>query len=383
MAKRRSKAEIEAENLAKEMRKAERMAKRAAKDAEAERKRKAKVAAEAKREREQRLLTESLAKRTAAQQSAYEAEVEALSIEEPGRKKQRREVRNMMIAVAYLCDHSVEETRLLVIPTEGKGAVHSIVNKGKLEIVRKSEHRIKRLADLFDKIGLRLQPFVMHCAATSPTKRLHRDLLNHMSIRSERVTETQRMRGGGEMTWNPHVSALHKEASLGGIDEHCLQTGVWLSSVFNRIGQGGVRGFDPTSAGVRGTGGGKDAIETDAAVKADAINQIREVEDHIRRAFLADGSWQVRWKIIEHVVRYDRGLDRFDLPKRFGAPVKFLNEALEEASFCRNMAPSGVYSNAVSSEEAAILERELYAKRELEKAVRWHKTIVRAEKLTG
>ncbi|MBN9469969.1 MAG: hypothetical protein J0J10_14480 [Bosea sp.] len=377
MAKHRTKEEIAAEKLAKEQRIAERLAKRAEKDAEAERKRKAKVAAEAKRQREQRLLSASLANRTAAQEAAYQAEVEALSIEEPSRKKLRKEVRNQMIAFAFLCDFTVEQVRQMVVNDQKIGVVARVVQDGKLEAVRRGDGRIKKLADLFGKLGPHHQRFAMHCAATSPTRRLHRDLLNYLAVKTERVTETQRMRGGGEMTWNPHVSALHMEARLGGIDEHCLQAGVWLSTVFDRVGQGAVRGFDPTSAGIRGTARAADAIETEAAAKSDAINQIRGVEGHIRRAFIADGSWEMRWKVIEHVVRYDRALDKFDLPARFGSPVKFLNAALEEVALGPGQkAPAGVYSQAVSGERAAAFEQ---ADRMLAEAMRLARVAKRAE----
>ena len=85
----------------------------------------------------------------------------------------------------------------------------------------------------------------------------------------------------------------------------------------------------------------------------------------------------MRWKVIEHVVRYDRSLDKFDLPARFGSPVKFLNEALEEVALGPGQkAPSGIYSQAVSGERADAFQE---AGRMLAEAMRLARVVKRAE----
>lgn len=359
MAKHRPKAEIEAEKLAKAQRLADRMAMRAEKDAEAQRRRKAKVAAETKRRRAQRLLAAGLEKRTAAQEAAYQAEIAAIQFDTKERKSKLRDLERWQASVMYLCGFTVEEISAKIASSERRGAINGFITRSKLEAVRQSSQRIRRLADLAAKPPHGMDGFAIFWASRGKPRGLHRELQRLMEIKPEFQPQTQKLRGGGERIWNPNASALHAEASAGGIAEYCLQAGVWLSSLFDRIGAGGVRGFDPTRDQVDGSGAGGAAESTVDALKIETL-----VKEHVLAAFRPDGTAEWRWRVLDHVVRLDRRLADIDLPAGLGSPPKFLNEALEEVAICRNMAPAGIRSRRPGGEmdaaynEASRLESE-------------------------
>lgn len=335
MAKRRTKEEIAAEKLAKEVRRAERLAKRAAKDKALAAKRKAKVAAQARRE----ALSRSIANRDAAKNAAYKAEIAAIQFEMKARKSKLRDLERWQTTVMYLCGFTVDEINKQIGGNARRGPINRVVTVGKLEAIRKSSQRLRRLADLAGKPPYGMDGFAMFWASRSPTRGLHRDLQHLMEIKPEFQPMTQKLRGGGERIWNPNASALHAEANAGGIEEYCLQAGVWLSVLFGRIGAGGVRGFDPTRDFVDGTSRGGVAESS-----VDALNIETMVKQHVLAAFRPDGTAEWRWRALDHVVRLDRPLGNLDLPRALGSPTRFLNEALEEVAICRNMAPAGIRS---------------------------------------
>ncbi len=355
MAKRRSKAEIDAEKLAKETRKAERLAKRAAKDKVLAARRKAKVAAQARRD----AMARSIANRDASKEEAYADEIAAIKFEMKARKSKLRDIERWQTSVMYLCGFTVDEINKAIGGNSRRGPINRVVTTGKLEPLRRSSQRMKRLAEYAMKAPHGLDGFAMYWAARSPTRGLHRELQHLMEIKPEFQPMTQKLRGGGERIWNPNASALHAEASAGGIAEYCLQAGVWLSGLFDRIGAGGVRGFDPTRDHVDGSSGGNGAESSVDALKIETM-----VRDHVLAAFRPDGTAEWRWRVLDHVVRLDRLLVHLDLPGGLGSPSRFLNEALEEVAICRNMAPAGIRSRRPGSgldeayREADRLERD-------------------------
>lgn len=394
MGQHRSKEEIEAAKAEQAQAKAERLAERQAKCAAlfklpclgqcskgcARRRTERNIAAakKARRKRDQRLREQSLENRTAAEEAAYQAEVEALAFEAAERKTKKRELRNWKIAVVFVCGFTVEKTRDIVMPGEGLGPVHKAVKDGNLEAVRKGPGRIKKLADLMSKTFHGHDGFVMHWAARSPTPRLHRELQAYLLIKADRVEERRKLRGGGEMKWNPHASALHSEAYVGGIDEHSLQAGVWLSSQFDRIGAGGIRGMNYTGDRIDG-GRGDDSANVQSV---DALRVVKWAHEHVLAAFRPEMTSEVRWSIVEHVVRYDRPLESFQLPAALGSPVRFLNEALGEIALHKHMAPSGIHSRrpGVRKDDNGNVVENLdnayeYAARELRDATARHAVI--------
>lgn len=355
MAQHRPKEVIEAEKLAKEIRRAERLAKHAAKNKAVAVKRKAKLASQARRD----ALARSIANRDAAQDAAYEAEIAAIQFEMKERKSKLRDLERWQASVMYLCGFTVDEIDSKVGGNARRGPINRVVTNGRLDAIRTSSQRLKHLADLAAKPPNGMDGFAMFWASRSPTPRLHRDLAQFMAIRPEFQPQQQKLRGGGERSWNPNASALHMEASAGGISEYCLQAGVWLSGVFDRIGAGGVRGFDPTRDQVDGSGAGGGAESSVDALKIETM-----VKEHVLAAFRPDGTAEWRWRVLDHVVRLDRPLAALELPTDLGSPTRFLNEALEEVAICRNMAPSGIRSRRPGGyldqayEEAQRLERE-------------------------
>lgn len=353
MGKHRSKEEREVEAAAKAQAKADRLAARQQKCAAVyklpciggcsrgcKRNSVAKSAAagrSARRERGRKAREASIQNRDAAGEAKRQAELAALQFEMKARKSKLRELERWQTSVMYLCGQTVDQINDAIGEGKRRGPINRVVTAGKLEAVRKSDARLRRLADLFHKTPGGMQGFVAHWAARSPTAGLWKHLQAMMSLKPESVRMTQKLRGGGERIWNPNASALHTEASAGGIEEYCLQAGVWLSGLFDRIGAGGVRGFDPTRDHVDGSSGGNGAESSVDALKIETM-----VKEHVLAAFRPDGTAEWRWRVLDHVVRLDRPLDRLDLPAALGSPVRFLNEALEEVAICRHMAPSGI-----------------------------------------
>lgn len=367
MVKRRSKEEITAEKLAKETRKADRLAKRAAKDKALAVRRKAKVAAQARRD----AMARSIANRDASKEEAYAAEIAAIKFEMKARKSKLRDLERWQTSVMYLCGFTVDEINKAIGGNVRRGPINRVVTAGKLEPLRRSSQRMKRLAEFAMKAPHGLDGFAMYWAARSPTRGLHRELQHLMEIKPEFQPMTQKLRGGGERIWNPNASALHVEASAGGIAEWCLQAGVWLSVLFGRIGAGGVRGFDPTRDFVDGSGAGGMAESSADALKIETM-----VRDHVLAAFRPDGTAEWRWRVLDHVVRLDRPLADLDLPAGLGSPSRFLNEALEEVAICRNMAPSGIRSRRPGG---ALDEAYAQASADLRRAVQEHHRLRRTD----
>lgn len=353
MGKHRSKEEREVEAAAKAQAKADRLAVRQQKCAAAyklpcvggcsrgcKRNSVAKSAAagrSARRERDRKARERGVQNRDAAGEAKRQAELAALKFELKARKSKLRELERWQTSVMYLCGQTVDQINDAIGEGKRRGPINRVVTAGKLEAVRKSDARLRRLAELFHKTPGGMQGFVAHWAARSPTAGLWKHLQAMLSMKPESVRMTQKLRGGGERIWNPNASALHAEASAGGMDEYCLQAGIWLSGLFDRIGAGGVRGFDPTRDHVDGSSGGNGAESSVDALKIETM-----VKEHVLAAFRPDGTAEWRWRVLDHVVRLDRPLDRLDLPAAFGSPVRFLNEALEEVAICRHMAPSGI-----------------------------------------
>lgn len=356
MAKHRTKEEIAAEKLAKEVVRAEKLAAREAKCAgvynlpcvggcsrgcrRASTARKLAKAKKAKRERARMAREASLANITAAQETAREAELATIQFEMKARKSKLRDLERWQASVMYLCGFTVDEINKAIGGNARRGPINRVVTAGKLEAIRQSTQRLKRLADLAAKPPHGMEGFTMFWASRSTmTPRLHRELAAFMEIKPEFQPMTQKLRGGGERIWNPNASALHAEASAGGIAEYCLQAGVWLAVLFGRIGAGGVRGFDPTRDFVDGSGAGGATESTVDALKIETL-----VKEHVLAAFRPDGTAEWRWRALDHVVRLDRPLALLGLPAGLGSPARFLNEALEEVAICRNMAPAGIRS---------------------------------------
>lgn len=376
MAKHRTKEEIAAEKLAKEVAKAERLAARQSKCASvyklpcpggcskgckrASTARKLAKAKKAKRERARKSREASLANATAAQSAAHAAEIAAIQFETKERRSKLRDLERWQASVMYLCGLTIDQIDAQIGGNKRRGPINRVVTNGKLEAVRNSSQRVKRLAELAMKPPHGMDGFAMFWASRSETTRgLHRQLQQFMEIKPEFQPQTQKLRGGGERIWNPNASALHAEASAGGIAEYSLQAGVWLSSLFNRIGAGGVRGFDPTRDQVDGSGSGGAAESTVDALKIETM-----VKEHVLAAFRPDGTAEWRWRVLDHVVRLDQSLAALDLPAALGSPVRFLNEALEEVAICRNMAPAGIRSRRPGGDldrlyaDAQLVERE-------------------------
>lgn len=356
MAKHRTKEEIAAEKLAKELARAERLAARQSKCAgvyklpcpggcskgckRASTARKLAKAKKAKRERARKSREASLANATAAQSAAHDAEIAAIQFETKERRSKLRDLERWQASVMYLCGFTIDQIDAEIGGNKRRGPINRVVTNGKLEAVRNSSQRVKRLAELATKPPHGMDGFAMFWASRSETTRgLHRQLQQIMEIKPEFQPQTQKLRGGGERIWNPNASALHAEASAGGIAEYCLQAGVWLSVLFGRIGAGGVRGFDPTRDQVDGSSAGGGAESSIDALKVETM-----VKEHVLAAFRPDGTAEWRWRALDHVVRLDRPLAALDLPAALGSPVRFLNEALEEVAICRNMAPAGIRS---------------------------------------
>lgn len=353
MGQHRSAEEIAAANAEKARAKADRLAVRQAKcaavyklpctggcDRGCKRNKVAKNAAEARsarRERERKARERGVQNRDAAGEAKRQAELAAVHFEAKVRKSKLRELERWQTSVMYLCGQTVDQINDAIGEGKRRGPINRVVTAGKLEAVRKSDARLRRLAELFHKTPGGMQGFVAHWAARSPTAGLWKHLQAMMSLKPESVRMTQKLRGGGERIWNPNASALHAEASAGGIDEYCLQAGVWLSSLFDRIGAGGVRGFDPTRDHVDGSAAGNGAESSVDALRIETL-----VKEHVIAAFRPDGTAEWRWRVLDHVVRLDRPLARLDMPAALGSPVRFLNEALEEVAICRHMAPSGI-----------------------------------------
>ncbi|KUL93465.1 hypothetical protein DK26_23385 [Bosea sp. WAO] len=374
MAKHRTKEEIAAEKLAKELARAERLAARQSKCAgvyklpcpggcskgckRASAARKLAAAKKAKRERARKAREASLANATAAQTAAHEAEIAAIQFETKERRSKLRDLERWQASVMYLCGFTIDHIDAEIGGNKRRGPINRVVTNGKLEAVRNSSQRVKRLAELATKPPHGMDGFAMFWASRSETTRgLHRQLQQFMEIKPEFQPQTQKLRGGGERIWNPNASALHAEASAGGIAEYCLQAGAWLSGLFDRIGAGGVRGFDPTRDQVDGSGAGG-AVES----TVDALKIETKVKEHVLAAFRPDGTAEWRWRVLDHVVRLDRQLDQMGLPPALGSPVRFLNEALEEVAICRNMAPAGIRSRrpgGLLDEAYDIAQREL------------------------
>lgn len=375
MAKHRTKEEIAAEKLAKAMAQAERLAARVAKCAgvyklpcpggcskgckRAGAARELAKAKKARRERARKSRETSLANATAAQSAAHEAELAAIQFEMVKRKSKLRDLERWQASVMYLCGFTVDEIDSRIGSNKRRGPINRVVTNGKLEAIRQSPQRVKRLAELAAKPPRGMDGFALFWASRGPARGLHRELQHLLDIRPEFQPMTQKLRGGGERIWNPDASALHAEASAGGIAEYCLQAGVWLSSLFDRIGAGGVRGFDPTRDQVDGSGAGGAAESSIDALKIETI-----VKEHVLAAFRPDGTAEWRWRVLDHVVRLDRPLAALDLPAALGSPVRFLNEVLEEVAISRNMAPAGIRSRRpggemdVAYEDAAFRESE-------------------------
>lgn len=368
MAKHRTKKEIAAEKLAKDVRRAERLAKRATKNKALAVKRKAKVTAQARRD----ALSRSIANRDAAKDAAYKAEIAAIQFEMKARTSKLRDLERWQTSVMYLCGFTVDEINKSIGANARRGPINRVVTAGKLEAIRKSSQRLRKLADLASKPPHGMEGFAEFWASRSPTNRgLHRDLKALMEIKPEFHPMTQKLRGGGERIWNPNASALHAEASAGGIAEYCLQAGVWLSSLFDRIGAGGVRGFDPTRDQVDGGGQGGGAESSVDALKIETM-----VRDHVLAAFRPDGTAEWRWRVLDHVIRLDLPLAHLSLPAGLGSPSRFLNEALEEVAICRNMAPSGIRSRRPGG---ALDEAYAQATANLRRAVQEHHRLRRTD----
>lgn len=298
-----------------------------------------------RRERDRKSRERGLQNRDAAGESKRQAELAAVQFEMKIRKSKLRELERWQASVMYLCGQTVDEINDAIGEGKRRGPINRVVTTGKLEAVRKSDARLRRLADLFHKTPGGMHGFVAHWAVRSPTAGLWRHLQAMLSMKPESVRMNQKLRGGGERIWNPNASALHAEASAGGIDEYCLQAGVWLSSLFDRIGAGGVRGFDPTRDIVDGSASGNGAESSVDVLRIETM-----LKEHVLASFRPDGTAEWRWRVLDHVVRLDRPLVRFDLPPAFGSPVRFLNEALEEVALCRNMAPAGIRSRRPGGE---------------------------------
>lgn len=327
----------------------------------------------ARRERLQKARAVGIANRTAAQEAATATELQAVQFEMKERRSKLREVERWQVSVMYLCGFTIDEIDARIGGNERRGPINRVVTKGKLEALRNSSQRIKRLADLAAKPPHGMEQFAIYWASRSPTPRLHRDLAAFMAIEPEFQPQTQKLRGGGERIWNPRASALHAEASAGGIEEYCLQAGIWLGVLFGQIGAGGVRGFDPTRDIVDGGGQG-DAITS----SIDALKIETAVRDHVLAAFRPDGTAEWRWRVLDHVIRLDRPLANSGLPASLGSPTRFLNEALEEVAICRNMAPAGIRSRRPGG---SLDDAYLAAARLEVKAVREH-YVQRSKRLT-
>jgi multidrug efflux pump subunit AcrA (membrane-fusion protein) len=314
-------------------------------------------AKKARREQARQSRQASLAQATRAQEEAYQAEIAAIKFEMKARKSKLLDLERWQASVMYLCGFTVDEINKEIGGNKRRGPINRVVTNGKLEAARQGLQRIKRLADLASKPPYGMEGFALYWAARGEPRGLHRDLERFIAIKPEFKPMQQKLRGGGERIWNPAASALHAEASAGGIEEYCLQAGVWLSSLFDRIGAGGVRGFDPTRDQVDGSGAGGTAEATVDALRIETM-----VRDHVLAAFRPDGTAEWRWRVIEHVVRLDRPLADAALPAALGSPSRFLNDALEEVALCRNMAPAGIRSRRPGGvldfayEEAARLE---------------------------
>jgi len=301
-------------------------------------------AKKAQRERSQKARAASIANVNASQTAAYQAEVASIQFEMKDRRSKLREVERWQVSVMYLCGFTIDEIDSKIGANERRGPINRIVTKGKLEAVRKSTQRINRLADLASKAPHGMDGFALYWAAQGSPRGLHRHLQAALDTKPEFQPMKQKLRGGVERIWNPNASALHAEASAGGIEEYCLQAGVWLSVLFGRIGVGGMKGFDPTREFVDG-GGASDAAES----SIDAIKIQARIKEHVLAAFRPDGTAEWRWLTLDHVVRLDRSLRTLDLPAGLGSPSKFLNEALQEVAIARNMAPSGIRSRRPGS----------------------------------
>jgi len=378
--KHRSKEEREVEAAAKAQAKADRLAARQQKCAAAyklpcvggcsrgcKRNSVAKSAAagrSARRERDRKAREASIQNRDAAGEAKRQAEIASIQFEMKARKSKLRELERWQTSVMYLCGQTVDQINDAIGEGKRRGPINRVVTAGRLEAVRKSDARLRRLAELFHKTPGGMKGFVAHWAARSPTAGLWKHLQAMLSLKPESVRMTQKLRGGGERIWNPNASALHAEASAGGIDEYCLQAGVWLSALFDRIGAGGVRGFDPTRDHVDGSSGGNGAESSVDALKIETM-----VKEHVLAAFRPDGTAEWRWRVLDHVVRLDRPLARLELPAAVGSPVRFLNEALEEVAICRHMAPSGIRTRRPGGDLDLAYSRALTLERE---AVRAH-----------
>jgi hypothetical protein len=303
------------------------------------------AARSARRERDRKARERGVQNRDAAGEAKRQAELAAVQFEMKARKSKLRELERWQASVMYLCGQTVDQINDAIGEGKRRGPINRVVTTGRLEAVRKSDARLRRLAELFHKTPGGMQGFVAHWAVRSPTAGLWRHLQAILSTKPESVRMTQKLRGGGERIWNPNASALHAEASAGGIDEYCLQAGVWLSGLFDRIGAGGVRGFDPTRDIVDGSAAGNGAESSVDALKIETM-----VKEHVIAAFRPDGTAEWRWRVLDHVVRLDHPLDKLDLPAALGLPVRFLNEALEEVAICRHMAPSGIRSRRPGGE---------------------------------
>lgn len=296
-------------------------------------------AKKAQREHSQKARAASIANINASQTAAYQAEIASIHFELKDRRSKLREVERWQVSVMYLCGFTIDEINSKIGGNERRGPINRIVTKGKLEAVKKSTQRVNRLADLASKAPHGMDGFAMYWAAHGSPRGLHRHLQVALDTKPEFEPMKQKLRGGVERIWNPNASALHMEASAGGIEEYCLQAGVWLSVLFGRIGAGGVRGFDPTREFVDG-GGASDAAES----SIDAIKIQARIKEHVLAAFRPDGTAEWRWLALDHVVRLDRPLADLDLPAVLGSPTRFLNDALQEVAIARNMAPAGIRS---------------------------------------
>lgn len=390
MGQHRSKEEIEAEKLAKEQARADKLEARQSKCAgvyklpclggctkgcrRASTERKIAKAKKAKRERARKARESSLANSTAAQAAAHDAELAAIQFEVKARKSKLRDLERWQTSVMYLCGFTVDEINTNIGGNARRGPINRVVTAGKLEAIRQSSQWIKRLADLAAKAPHGMEGFAMFWASRGKPRGLHRELQHLMEIKPEFQPMTQKLRGGGERIWNPNASALHAEASAGGIAEYCLQAGVWLSVLFGRIGSGGVRGFDPTREFVDGS-----SADGMAESSVDAIKIESMVRDHVIAAFRPDGTAEWRWRALEHVIRLDRPLANLGLPAGIGSPSRFLNEALEEVAICRNMAPSGIRSRRPGGELDVAYEAATRAERD---AVSAH-YVLRAQEKRG